>query len=69
MPDPEARNNNATRHIMVERASFLTAAYSAYHHRGMPAEDQEMTRIGPGTPCGEYTAAFLAADHSHERIG
>ena len=32
---------------MVERAPFLNAAYSAYHHRGMPAEDQEMTRVGP----------------------
>ena len=43
---------------MVERAPFLTAAYSAYHHRGMPAEDQEMTRVGPGTPCGEYLRRF-----------
>jgi phenylpropionate dioxygenase-like ring-hydroxylating dioxygenase large terminal subunit len=43
---------------MAERAPFLTAPYSAYHHRGMPAEDQEMTHIGPGTPCGEYLRRF-----------
>jgi phenylpropionate dioxygenase-like ring-hydroxylating dioxygenase large terminal subunit len=43
---------------MVERAPFLNAAYSAYHHRGLPAEDQELTRIGPDTPCGEYLRRF-----------
>src|ERR1700722_6027095 len=43
---------------MVERAPFLNAAYSAYHHRGLPAEDLEMTRIGPDTPCGEYLRRF-----------
>jgi hypothetical protein len=43
---------------MVERAPFLTAAYSAYHHRGLPTEDAEMTRVGPDTPCGEYLRRF-----------
>ena len=43
---------------MVERAPFLNAAYSAYHHRGMPAEDEEMTRVGPDTPGGEYLRRF-----------
>jgi nitrite reductase/ring-hydroxylating ferredoxin subunit len=43
---------------MVERAPFLNAAYSAYHHRGLPAEDQELTRVGPDTPCGEYLRRF-----------
>ena len=38
---------------MAERAPFLNAAYSAYRHRGLPAEDREMTRVGPDTPCGE----------------
>jgi hypothetical protein len=38
---------------MVERAPFLTAAYSAYHHRAMPEDDTEMTRVGPDTPGGE----------------
>jgi phenylpropionate dioxygenase-like ring-hydroxylating dioxygenase large terminal subunit len=43
---------------MVERAPFLNTAYSAYHHRGLPAEDAEMTRVGPDTPCGEYLRRF-----------
>jgi phenylpropionate dioxygenase-like ring-hydroxylating dioxygenase large terminal subunit len=43
---------------MAERAPFLNSAYSAYHHRGLPAEDQELTRVGPDTPCGEYLRRF-----------
>jgi phenylpropionate dioxygenase-like ring-hydroxylating dioxygenase large terminal subunit len=43
---------------MVERAPFLNAPYSAYHHRGRPAEDEELSRVGPGTPCGEYLRRF-----------
>jgi hypothetical protein len=46
------------REIMVERAPFLNAAYSAYHHRERPAEDHELTRVGPGEPCGEYLRRF-----------
>jgi len=41
-----------------ERAPFLNTAYSAYHHRERPAEDEELTRVGPGTPCGEYLRRF-----------
>jgi nitrite reductase/ring-hydroxylating ferredoxin subunit len=43
---------------MVERAPFLDKAYSAYHHRERPKEDEELTRVGPGTPCGEYLRRF-----------
>jgi len=43
---------------MNERAPFLNRAYSAYHHRERPAEDEELTRVGPGTPCGEYLRRF-----------
>ena len=43
---------------MSERAPFLNRAYSAYHHRERPAEDEELTRVGPGTPCGEYLRRF-----------
>jgi phenylpropionate dioxygenase-like ring-hydroxylating dioxygenase large terminal subunit len=43
---------------MAERAPFLSTAYSAYHHRERPAEDEELTRVGPGTPCGEYLRRF-----------
>ena len=55
---------------MVERAPFLTTAYSAYHHRGLPPDDQELTRVGPGTPCGEYLRRFwqpvILADELHD---
>ena len=43
---------------MADRAPFLTKAYSGYHHRERPAEDEELTRVGPGTPCGEYLRRF-----------
>jgi nitrite reductase/ring-hydroxylating ferredoxin subunit len=43
---------------MAERAPFLNQAFSAYHHREQPAADDELTRVGPGTPCGEYLRRF-----------
>jgi phenylpropionate dioxygenase-like ring-hydroxylating dioxygenase large terminal subunit len=43
---------------MSERAPFLAYAYSAYHHRDQPPADDELTRVGPGTPCGEYLRRF-----------
>jgi phenylpropionate dioxygenase-like ring-hydroxylating dioxygenase large terminal subunit len=43
---------------MATRMPFLNKPYSAYHHRGMPPEDEELTRVGPGTPCGEYMRRF-----------
>ncbi len=43
---------------MAARAPFLSTAYSAYHHRERPKEDEELTRVGPGTPCGEYLRRF-----------
>jgi nitrite reductase/ring-hydroxylating ferredoxin subunit len=43
---------------MADRAPFLTTPYSAYHHREWPAADEELTRVGPGTPCGEYLRRF-----------
>jgi nitrite reductase/ring-hydroxylating ferredoxin subunit len=43
---------------MAERAPFLGTPYSAYLHRERPAEDEELTRVGPGTPCGEYLRRF-----------
>src|SRR6266550_1268511 len=43
---------------MAGRAPFLNTIYSAYHHRERPPEDEELTRVGPGTPCGEYLRRF-----------
>jgi nitrite reductase/ring-hydroxylating ferredoxin subunit len=43
---------------MADRALFLSTAYGAYHHRERPTDDDELTRVGPGTPCGEYLRRF-----------
>jgi nitrite reductase/ring-hydroxylating ferredoxin subunit len=43
---------------MAERVPFLNTGYSAYHHRERPAEDEELTHVGPETPCGEYLRRF-----------
>jgi phenylpropionate dioxygenase-like ring-hydroxylating dioxygenase large terminal subunit len=43
---------------MAERAAFLSKAYGAHDHRGMPPVDEELTRVGPDTPCGEYMRRF-----------
>lgn len=43
---------------MADRVPFLSTPYSAYHHRDMPREDEELTRVGPGTPGGEYLRRF-----------
>ena len=43
---------------MTARAPFLKTRYSGYFHRGVPAEDAELTHVGPGTPGGEYLRRF-----------
>jgi phenylpropionate dioxygenase-like ring-hydroxylating dioxygenase large terminal subunit len=43
---------------MVDRMPFLNKPHSAYYHRGLPPEDEELTQVGPGTPCGEYLRRF-----------
>ncbi|MGH8055994.1 MAG: Rieske 2Fe-2S domain-containing protein, partial [Candidatus Entotheonellia bacterium] len=43
---------------MATRAPFLTQPYGAYYHRDVPDEDEELTHVGPGTPCGEYLRRF-----------
>jgi phenylpropionate dioxygenase-like ring-hydroxylating dioxygenase large terminal subunit len=43
---------------VTARAPFLKTRYSGYFHRELPAEDVELTHVGPGTPCGEYMRRF-----------
>lgn len=43
---------------MTTTSPFLNAAYGAYYNRDKPKEDEELTRVGPGTPCGEYLRRF-----------
>jgi nitrite reductase/ring-hydroxylating ferredoxin subunit len=41
-----------------ERGDFLTTPFGAYRQRDVPAADAELTRVGPGTPGGEYLRRF-----------
>jgi nitrite reductase/ring-hydroxylating ferredoxin subunit len=43
---------------MASRVSFVNTPYSAYYHREQPREDEELTHVGPDTPCGEYLRRF-----------
>lgn len=43
---------------MATKGSFLNQPYGAYLHRHIPREDEELTHVGPGTPCGEYLRRF-----------
>ena len=43
---------------MGTRAPFLTTAYGGYLHNEVPEADEELTHVGPGTPCGEYLRRF-----------
>jgi nitrite reductase/ring-hydroxylating ferredoxin subunit len=37
---------------------LLNRPYGAYFAREIPPPDDELTRVGPGTPCGEYLRRF-----------
>jgi nitrite reductase/ring-hydroxylating ferredoxin subunit len=43
---------------MATRAPFLKTRYGGYLHRDVPAEEVELTHVGPGTPGGEYLRRF-----------
>ena len=43
---------------MATKAPFISTPYSAYFHREAPKEDEELTRVGPGTPAGEWLRRF-----------
>ena len=44
--------------MAIKRPPFLTKPYSGYNHREVPEDDKELTRVGPGTPAGEYLRRF-----------
>ena len=54
---------------MLTRAPFLNNTYSAYHHRERPTADDELIRVGPGTPCGEYLRRFWQPVILSEELG
>ena len=53
--------------MVTKRAPFITKPYSAYFHREVPDDDEPLTRVGPGTPMGEYLRRFWQPiAYSHE---
>jgi nitrite reductase/ring-hydroxylating ferredoxin subunit len=44
--------------LTIAKPPFLKIPYGGYYHRDRPAEDSELTHVGPGTPCGEYLRRF-----------
>ena len=53
--------------MATKKADFLNTTYSGYFHSVVQKEDEDLTRVGPGTPAGEYFRRFwhpiaLAAD-------
>ena len=38
--------------------STVNAPFGGYYHQRPPEDDSELTRTGPGTPCGEYFRKF-----------
>src|SRR5881396_3817678 len=43
---------------MSKPRPFLNTTYGAYFARELPPPDDELVRVGPGTPCGEYLRRF-----------
>jgi phenylpropionate dioxygenase-like ring-hydroxylating dioxygenase large terminal subunit len=43
---------------MAPPKPFLNTPYGAYFAREVRPPDDELTRVGPGTPCGEYLRRF-----------
>ncbi len=44
--------------MSIERTKVLKQPYSAYHRAEVSDVDEELTRVGRGTPCGEYLRRF-----------
>src|SRR5215472_9146220 len=43
---------------MATRVPFLKARYGGYFFSDIPDEDEQLTHVGPNTPCGEYLRRF-----------
>ena len=44
--------------MTASNTTFLNTQYGAYYSHQVPNEDEELTHVGPGTPCGEYLRRF-----------
>ncbi|HAC86533.1 MAG TPA: (2Fe-2S)-binding protein, partial [Gammaproteobacteria bacterium] len=43
---------------MTNSKMSMPTPYGGYYQTATPLDDQELTRTGPGTPCGEYMRRF-----------
>ena len=43
---------------MSKDIRWVDSPYHGYHLAELPGEDEELTHVGPGTPCGEYMRRF-----------
>ena len=43
---------------MTESMTAPPMSYGGYYQTVVLTDDQELTRTGPGTPCGEYMRRF-----------
>src|SRR5262245_60937020 len=43
---------------MSEDVRWATRPFGGYSINRQPKEDEELTHVGPGTPCGEYMRRF-----------
>ena len=44
--------------MATKRPPFLSRPYSGFDHTQVPGDDQELTRVGPRSPAGEYLRRF-----------
>ena len=42
----------------TKKAPFISTPYSGYYHNIVPAVDEELAKVGPGTPAGEWFRRF-----------
>jgi phenylpropionate dioxygenase-like ring-hydroxylating dioxygenase large terminal subunit len=48
---------------------FLNVPYGGYLHNAVPPEDAELTRVGPGTPGGEWFRRFWQPVYVADQLG
>ncbi len=54
---------------MSRETRWVDQPYHGYHLAELPGEDEELTHVEPGTPCGEYMRRFWHPVAMTERIG
>ena len=51
------------------KGRFLSQPFGAYEQAALPPADEELVRVGPGTPCGEYLRRFWHPVAQTEMLG